>query len=604
MKRKLFLLVIGFVLLLAGCVQTKSDAGKEGSDGGKKVETTKKMQVEVLGMSSQEDDLNIVRDQLTKRGFEVKLNIQPDYGSFKAQEDAGNYDLSMSGWTTVTGNPDYAVRSLFITDGDYSKVADSEIDALINKASTETPEDYVATYKEFEEKLVFENAYIAPLYTNYKTQAVNSAVLNKDTVRLSKSRSLAWEPIDFTDTAKRDTDPLTLSQGESSLTSLDPVKGNDGSINMLNTNMYVRLVNLTDDDIVTSEDSLSYNHSIAEGNEEYYFVLRDDINFAKVEDGKAVDTGELVSAQDVVFSLDRAKDKDSVPDHRTYTLHEHIQTAEVLSDIAVLDEVKNSDGSKTIREELEANLAQPIQTLATAVADVDNANGAYQVVKVTTTEPFPQVLNYLAHQSAGIVSEKQVTAINTYDVATYDVNTDTAYGDQATITKGAKYDNHLYASGPYILVDKDDYAANFVKNPAYMAGTESAPKISNVQMRFIKDSDSQLAALRNNETHILYGLPQTKFDVVDGDDKLTRQSIPSNSVVYLHFNVKDREVGKSVDLRKSLLYAINQQEFLDYYHGNAEPAVSTVTPLVDTGNKFEADPAKVEEFYKKYTDSK
>ena len=50
------------------------------------------------------------------------------------------------------------------------------------------------------------------------------------------------------------------------LTSLDPIKGNDGSINTLNTNMYVRLVNLTDDDVVVSDGSLSRNHAIAEGN--------------------------------------------------------------------------------------------------------------------------------------------------------------------------------------------------------------------------------------------------------------------------------------------------------------------------------------------------
>ena len=71
--------------------------------------------------------------------------------------------------------------------------------------------------------------------------------------------------------------------------------------------MYVRLVNLTDTDEVVSDGSLSYNHVMAEGNQEYYFILRDDINFAAVKDGAAVDTGELVSAEDVVFSLNRAK---------------------------------------------------------------------------------------------------------------------------------------------------------------------------------------------------------------------------------------------------------------------------------------------------------
>lgn len=594
-------MIISFIVLLAGCVETKSSSKK---DGGKDVEVTEKQEVEILGMGSQEDDLNIVRDQLAKNGFDVKLNLQPDYGSFKAQEDAGNYDLALSGWTTVTGNPDYAVRSLFTTGGDYSQLEDEELDALINQAGTETPEEYEETYKEFEEKLVSENAYIAPLYTNYKTQAFHSEVLNEDTVRLSKSRSLAWEPIDFNDTDKRETDPIIVSQTESTFTSLDPIKGNDGSINMVNTNMYVRLVNLTDDDEVTSEGSLSYNHSIADGNEDYYFVLRDDVNFAKVEDGEAVDTGELVSAQDAIFSLDRAKDKDSVPDHRTYTLHEHIQDAEVVADLSELEETNVSEGDLTVKEELEQDLEQTIDSVVSDVDDVDNEKGAYQVLKVTTTEPFPQVLNYLAHQSAGIVSKDQVESINTYDVESYDVNKDLAYGDQSTIIKGDKYDNHLYASGPYILVEKDDYEANFTKNPAYMPETDNAAKVDHVTMSFIKDDDSKLAALRNSEIHLFYGVPQTKFDVVDDDDKLERQSIESTSVVYLDFNMGDREVSKSADLRKSILYSLNQEEFIDYYHGNAVNAFSTVSPLVETGNELVADPEKVEEHYQTYEDAK
>lgn len=601
MKKTWLVSILALFALLAGCVETKSGQNK---DDGEKVEVSDKIEIEVLGMSSSEDDLNIVRDQLAKNGYDVKLNLQPDFGSFKAQEDAGNYDLSLSGWTTVTGNPDYAIRSLFISDGDNSKINDPELDDLINQASTETPEEYKETYKEFEEKLVFENAYTAPLYTNYKTQAVHSDILNADTVRLSKSRSLAWEPIDFNDTDKRASDPLIVAQSESSFTSLDPIKGNDGSINMVNTNMYVRLVNLTDDDEVTSEGSLSYNHSIAEGNDTYYFVLRDDVNFAKVEDGEAVDTGELVSAEDVIFSLNRAKDPNSVPDHRTYSLHEHIQDVEIVTDVSELEDTKNSSGDQNVFDELTQGLDQEIDSLVADKGDVDNGKGSYQVLKVTTTEPFPQVLNYLAHQSAGIVSEEQVKAINTYEVESYDVNKDIAYGDQTTVTKGNKYDNQLYASGPYILVEKDDYEANFVKNPGYMADTDYAPKIDHVTMSFIKDDDSKLAALRNSEIHIFYGVPQTKFDVVDNDDALTRQSIPSNAVVYLHFNMNDREVSEHADLRKSILYSLNQQEFIDYYHGNAEKAISTLSPLVDTGNELVADPAKVEEFYQKYQEAK
>jgi peptide/nickel transport system substrate-binding protein len=605
MKKTLLPILLAIVLMLAGCVKTKSDvAEKPSSDSKSGGNASEQVEIEVLGMSSGEEDLNIVRDQLVKNGFKVKLNIQPDYGSFKAQQDAGNFDVAVSGWTTVTGNPDYAVRSLFKSGGDYSIMADPEIDKLIDKASTQTAKDYVKTYKELEQRLVFDKAYIAPLYISLKTQAVNKDVLNPKSVRLSKSRSLAWETIDFNDAAKRETEPFILSQTMPTLTSLDPIKGNDGSINMINTNMYVRLINLTDDDKITADGSLSRNYSIADGNSEYYFLLRDDINFAKITDKEAVDTGERVGADDVIFSLDRAKDKNSVPDHRTYSLHEHIKTAEVVTDVSALEKIKQSGSDKSVREALESGLDTPISTLVADKTQANNKEGKYQVVKVTTTEPFPQVLNYLAHQSAGIVSKKQVESINTYDVASFDVTKDIPYGDQNTVTEGDKYNNTLYTSGPYILSYKNDYEAIFHKNPGYMKGTEHEPKISNIKLRFIKDMDSSLSALRNGEIYVLYGVPENKHDVVEGDSKLKLQSMESNAVTYLLFNTKNREVAKSEDLRKAVLYSINQEEIISYYQGKKIKAVSTVSPIVKTGNELNADPDKAKEFLNKYLSSK
>lgn len=601
MGKRLLTVLLALVVVLAGCVQTKSDvSGEKDSGDTKGGGGSEKVTIELLGTSTGEEDMNIVRDQLIKNGFDVKLNIQPDYGSFKAQRDAGNFDIALSSWTTVTGNPDYAVRSLFKSDGDNSNINDPEVDELIEKASTETPEEYKETYKQLEQRIVGEKAYIAPLYISFKAQGVNKDVLNPDTVRLAKSRAIAWETIDFNDASKRDTDALITQQAIGSLTSLDPIKGNDGSINTLNTNMYVRLVNLTDDDQVVSDGSLSYNYAIGEGNSDYYFILRDDINFAEVADGKAVDTGERVGADDVVFSLNRAKDKDSVPDHRTYSLHESMKDVEIVTDLAELEDTKQSSGEGSILEALGEGLEADITELVEDKTAADSIAGKYQVVKVTTNDPFPQVLNYLAHQSAGIVSKKQVESINTYDVANFDVNKDIPYGDQRTVTEGASYDNHLYASGPYILVKKNDYQADFVKNPAYRAGSEFEPKIANVTVRFIEDADSSLSALRNGEIHLFNGVPETKYELVENDDKLVLQKNDSNAVTYLLFNASDREVSKSENLRKAVLYSINQDEFLNYYQGNKKKAYSTVSPLVDTGNELVADSAKVKEFIADY----
>lgn len=598
--KKVFALLLVAVLALAGCVQKKSDV-----EGGGNAETSgEKPKIEILGMASGENDLNILRDQLTKNGFDVVLNIQPDYGSFSAQKDAGNYDVALSSWTTVTGNPDYAVRGLFKTGGDYSVVSDSKLDELIDNASTLTGEEAKEAYKEVEQLLVFDQAYIAPLYISNRYQGIYSAKVNPETVRLPESRAQAWETISFNDESLNASETLVLHQAISSLTSLDPIKGNDGSINTLNTNMYVRLVNLTDDDKVVSDGSLSYNHAIANGNSEYYFILRDDINFAKVENGTAVDTGELVSAEDVVFSLNRAKDPNSVPDHRTFSIHENIDTVEIVTDLAELENAKVADSDESVLDALSKDLPTAVTEVVASEDQVDNGTGKYQVVKITTPTPFPQVLNYLAHQSGGIVSEKQVSSINTYDVANYDPNKDIAYGDQATVTEGPSYNNHLYASGPYILVQKNDYEATFVKNPAYRAGSEYEPKITNISVRFIEDNDSALSALRNGEIHILQSVPETKLDIVKSDKNLTLNEAPSNGVTYLQFNTSGREVSDSADLRKAVLYSINQEEFITYYQGNKLPAVSTVTPLIDTGLKLEADVNKVTEFLNAYNESK
>lgn len=596
--KKLGILLVALMFFVTGCVQTEKDVKDDATSDPKAKAST----IEILGMATGEDNMNILRDQLTKNGFEVKLNIQPDYGSFTAQKEAGNYDLSVNSWTTVTGNPDYAVRSLFTSDGDNSLFADEKADELVEKAATQLPEEYQETYKELEQHVVLDNAYIVPLFTSYKAQAVNSQVVDESTVRLPKSRAQVWEKYDFVDQSKRDSQPLIVHQSISSLTSLDPIKGNDGSINTLNTNMYVRLVNLTDDDKVVSDGSLSLNHAIAEGSEDYYFLLRDDIHFASVSDNKAVDTGELVGAEDVVFSLDRAKDPKSVPDHRTYSLHENMESISIVSDLSELDG-KTADG-KTIREALEDGIDGEIKELATDKTQVNNDSGSYQVVKITTVNPFPQVLNYLAHQSAGIVSQKQVESINTYEVESFDINKDIPYGDQRTVTEGATYDNHLYASGPYILTYKNDYEAHFVKNPAYMTGTENEPKVSEIVVKFIQDADSALSALRNGEIHILNGVPETKYDLVNDDEKLTLQQNESNGVSYLAFNMDGREVSESAALRKSILFSVNQDEFISFYQGNKMKAVSTVSPLVNTGLEVVADSAKAKEFLNEYLSNK
>ena len=141
-----------------------------------------------------------------------------------------------------------------------------------------------------------------------------------------------------------------------------------------------------------------------------------------------------------------------------------------------------------------------------------------------------------------------------------------------------------------------------MKNPAYRPDTDADANIEAVTVRFIGDASSSLSALRAGEVDLLYSLSEVNYPIVEGETSLTLQSIPSNGVAYMLFNTNTpgRPVSDSVNLRKAILYASNQEEINAAYQGLKLPAFTTLSPLVETGNTLVADPAKVEEFLTNY----
>lgn len=603
--KKLAMLMLPSALLLSACgnVTTESEVSdvraEENIDMTPKDET-----LEILTIEDNMNAANVIRDQLVRNGFDVEFNIQPDFSALMSQRDIGNFDIVTLGWSTVTGSPDYAVRSPYHSEGDSSLIDDPYVDELIDQAALETPEEYQETYTELEDYII-DQAYTGAMFANYEPLAFNHETINPDSVQNFPGRELPWEQFEFNDEELNDTEPLVTSQSYSELTALDPIRANDGSVSTINSNMYVRLLNLDENDNPTSEGSLSYNHSIAESEEDYYFILRDDINFTSIEDGEAVDTGDLVGGEDVVYSVERAADNESVPDHMSYSIFLNIEEAEIVTDLEEL-ETQTTEGV-TLREELEQDLEVPVETLVESDDDVSNEDGAYQVVRVSTYEPFPQILNHLSHVSAGIVSKEQVESVNDFDDAEeYNPSEHTLYGDQSAVTAGGSYDNHIYASGPYIMDYRDNTEAIFYKNPGYMPESEYQPNISEVNLRIIPDATSSLSALRSGELDFLAGsseIEAIKYDVVDEENTLTLDLIPSNSVSYIQFNVpsEDRPIGQSRNFRKAILHAIDQDELNAVYDYNNLPARSLMTPVVDTGkDSIESSPELVEEYYQAY----
>lgn len=610
--KKLIALSLAAAMTLSLVACGKTDTGNTGTTqagnqqteaqktNAQKTETSPEHFV-LLGQSSGEANLNIVRDQLIKAGFDVEINMQPDYSSFTAAIAAGNYDAAITGWTTVTGNVDYAVRGVFHSSGDYNRspIIDEKVDELIDKGASETLAQSVATYTELENYLVGEQAYMVPMYASMKMLAYNNQLLKADSVYQPKSRPGRWEMYDYIDESQNATRPLVQTQTSSSPSSLDPIQANDGTMNSLSGNMYVKIVNLSDDDEIITDSSLSYAYAIGEGNDTYYFLLRDDVYFSKAENGHVVNTGVRVGGDDVVYSLERASNKNSVATHKTYTLHNHMKSIEMVTDLNELNTVKDSDTGKPIMEVLKSGVKNDIAELTTDDEAANNASGVYQVIKVTTTEPFPQVLNYLAHQSAGILNKEQVEAYNSkFTVEAYDPTKDVCYGDFAAVKAG---DNMLWCSGPYQFVSVDDYGINFEANPGYMPEEKAfAPKITNMYMKFIKDATAATSAFRAGEIDILGSVAATDVDVVEADSKFTVMKRSSNGVTYMHFNQMEGSKMNNVNLRKAVLYAINQEDFIAYNNGYVNPVYSTVGTIIETGNVHVHDLAKSAEYLAAY----
>ncbi|MBQ8804261.1 MAG: hypothetical protein IJZ53_11550 [Tyzzerella sp.] len=569
--------------------------------GGGKDDEGEKVKITLLSYSAQEAATNILRDQLVKAGFDVTTNIQPDYSSMTTVEESGEWDIVMSGWTTVTGNPDYATRDIYASYGEYNGggINDEKVDELIDKAAGETPAQYVATYTELENYLVTEKAYTLPLYASRGIRVVNDDVVDINTVKNPQSRSAFWENYSYVDASQNETRTLMM-YNTMALTSLDPIQANDGSINQLSSNINIRIINMTEDDQIESDGSLSLNYAIAEGNQAFYFILRDDVFFSKVVDKHVQATDILVGGEDVVYSLTRAANQKSVASHKTYNLHNHMSNISVVTDMNELNTVKDSDTGATILETLSKDLATPVSTLVAADADVNNAAGAYQVVKVETGTAFPQVLYYLAHQSAGIVNKEQCEAYNSkFTVEEYDPNTHVCYGDPQAVKSG---ENMLYLSGPYALVEYTDYEIKFERNPGYMAGTEYAPKIANVGMKFYKDSTSAGLGFRNGEIDIMDSCNTNDVATFEKEGYHVFNYV-RHATTYCEFNMAEGKPMADVNLRKAVMYAVNQEDYITYNSGLVGKLYSSFSTLIDTGNELKFDLEKSAEYLQKYLDA-
>ncbi len=611
MKKVISLLVALTMVLMAfvGCTPTASQAPGTSEGGGSTVAPpadAEPIDITILASSTSENVANIVRDLFIKAGFTVTLSIAPDTASSTAIRESGVWDVMYSGWNISGANPDYGTRSLFYTDAPFNRggIADPEVDRLIDEGSAAIPELAWPIYEELEKVLLEDNAYYIPLFNNLKFQALNQTVLKPESAVLPKARVTGpWEMYEYVDASLSETRPLELTSTNSQVTSYWPPRHNDTISGYFTSNSFIRLMNLTPDDQLTTESALSRNYAVADGNAAFYFILRDDVTYAKVVDNAAVDTGIKVSASDVVYSLNIAKDKDAVPDHRTYTLFEKIDEVSIVTDLTELDGALTGGTGKLI-DELSKGLPAPITALTDDINAVDNDAGVYQVVKITTQGAFPQIVYFLAHMASGIYNQESVEAVMAdVDVANYDPTADIIYGDRTAMTQGPDYDNHMLFSGPYAVLYQDLNQTVLERNPGFMPETDRHAKIKTINVSFIQSPDSSISAFRSGDIDLTLTVPEHTHTQVKSDPNTHFTSIPSNSVGYLVINQHPEfnRVVMDEDVRKALMYSIDQNAFVAFFEGNKMPAYSTITPLFDSANEpIQADQNKVNEHLAAY----
>ena len=591
---------------MAGCgVKTKSDTTKAAAEAAGETEADPNANVEIgdvnlnfLYNSSDENVANVIRDQLSKSGFTVNMTAAADGASFREQEANGNFDISLASFANPVGTPDYGIRGVFYSKGDsnYTGVNDADLDKLIDDAATVTADKYAEAYGEVEKLGVGEKAYFAPVYLGVNGRAFSN-VLNPDTV----DNNQRWEDFDYADPSQDESRTLNITQTGSTITTWDPIRADDQSSGYALDHMYIHLLTLKPDWSVSTDASLSYNYAIADDNSEFYFILRDDCGFARIDkDGNVYDSGVKVAGEDVVYSLNRAKDKDSTPMHMTYSMYTNLDKVEMVTDIAELEEKKTADG-ESVKDVLEKDIT-PISNLVDSRDAVDNAAGNYQVIRCTTAMPYPQILNALTFHGAGIVDSEWVEKMNEgVDFATYDETKDKLYGDGVTTREGATFDNQLSLSGTYVLTSMNDYQMNFKANPYIRTNEPDCVKIKTLVNKFISDKDTALSSLRSGDVDYCYSINSTKYDVVEGDSNLTLKKFPGIRVYMLGFNLHgNSEVSNSVDLRKAISSAINFEDVKAVLAGNAYECYSFMASCLDCGNKVDWKPGDTERYLRAY----
>lgn len=216
--------------------------------------------------------------------------------------------------------------------------------------------------------------------------------------------------------------------------------------------------------------------------------------------------------------------------------------------------VKFHNGEEMTSEDVKYSLERCIASSGVnynyLIIDTITCDDDYTVT-ITTKEPFNALLPRLTLDAASIICK-------------------------SADTSPEEFNQNPVGAGPYKFVSWE--LGGDVVLEAFEDYYKGAPAVKRIIFRTIPEALNRCIALETGEADLAYDLTISDLESLEGNDKITTLTTPSNTVWYLGMNVQKAPLD-NVKVRQAIAYAINPQDCIDIvFSGEATLAHNTMLP--------------------------
>lgn len=301
---------------------------------------------------------------------------------------------------------------------------------------------------------------------------------------------------------------------------IDPIYADRNPDIWMVLNLYDTLLTMKDG---VATDNLTQSHESSADGLTLTLMLRDDIKFSD---------GTPMTGADVVFSLDRARNRD-------------------------------------------------LTSWADLIASIDKVSAEGNVVTVALKHPDPAILSMLSTFSTAIVSKAA------FDAAPGATDQEKAAAIFASGKPGV-------GSGPFYLSGFSQGATmDFTANPNYWregADGKPLPYLDGVHFEIIPDDATRVLKLQSGEVDVAELIPFSRVAELKADPNLKMELFPSTRIIYAPINTRETRADGSANplnnakLRQALNYATDKDALVGLVLQGAgapmsSPLMSSQTPM-------------------------